>query len=157
MYFFLTKFAWIMLQVLTKQWPSNNATVNIPGTQYVQVLLLSQRPWHMEVRFFHLHCSVLNMTGKSRMHYICNSVHNFYTAIFDHHQHHVTLNVFRQLLTISTVYIQQFSVHSKAFLHSAYNPKKGDETDSTHHKMYYVNQFCSQCVLWLRSGYLYCW
>jgi hypothetical protein len=37
--------------------------------------------------------------------------HNFNTAIFYHYQYHVTLNVFRQLLTISIVYIQQFSAH----------------------------------------------
>jgi hypothetical protein len=85
--------------------------------------------------------------GKTRMQYICNSVHDFYTAILDHHQHHITVNVLRQLRNISIVYIQQFCVHSKVGLHSAYNPKKEDETDSTHHKMYNINQFCSQCIL----------
>jgi hypothetical protein len=42
-----------------------------------------------------------------------NSVHNFYMAILDHHQHYVTVKVLRQLRTISTVYIQYFSVHNK--------------------------------------------
>ena len=82
----------------------------------------------MEDRFFHLYCRGINKKVKPRLQKICNSVHNFYTAIFYHHQRHVTVNVLRQLRAISIAYIQQFSVHSKVGLLSAYNPKKGEQT-----------------------------